>query len=219
MPETLTPAEAFVDEALSEAIFKAVNYKAWDCPEDSLVVSPYFNVDETIIAKHLARLLSRRPFKLPQAILEAECWRRSQYLRYLVATHVLVDDPPAKDVIEKELGKSVPRDRRLYSKDFKEVCEYALELLPLYASYPKLLIVAVNKGGNFDDADKDYFGRLEKAAGRLSSSIRKILKTKRLTDELKRQVEEEVKEVLSFGWGIPEDWKKRLSRYPFVWAW
>jgi hypothetical protein len=113
----------------------------------------------------------------------------------------------------------VPRDRRLYSKDFKEVCEYALELLPLYASYPKLLIVAVNKGGNFDDADKDYFGRLGKAAGRLSNSIRKILKTKRLTDELKRQVEEEVKEVLSFGWGIPEDWKKRLSRYPFVWAW
>jgi hypothetical protein len=96
MPETLTPAEAFVDEALSEAIFKAVNYKAWDCPEDSLVVSPYFNVDETIIAKHLARLLSRRPFKLSQAILEAECWRRSQYLRYLVATHVLVDDPQQK---------------------------------------------------------------------------------------------------------------------------
>jgi hypothetical protein len=44
MPETLTPAEAFVDEALSEAILKAVNYKAWDCPEDSLVVSPYFNM-------------------------------------------------------------------------------------------------------------------------------------------------------------------------------
>jgi hypothetical protein len=218
MPETLTPAEAFIDKALSEAILKAVNYKAWDCPEECLVTSPYFNGTETVIAKHLARLLSRRPFKLSQAILEAECWRRSQYLRYLIATHMI--DPPAEgDVIERMLGKSVPRDRRLYSKDFKEVCEYALELLPLYASYPKLLIVAVGRGGKPADCDREFFGELERVAGRLKTTIREILKTKRLTDELKRRVEKEVGEVLSFGWGVPEDWKEVLSRYPRLWAW